>query len=283
MSLPPIFVADLFPLVSERTVAVLRGLSPEEWNLPTVSSKRRVRDVASHLLDGSLRRLSLHRDGYQAPDGSAQPREGESLVAFLARLNEEWEVGTRRLSPRVIVDLMEQADRELAAWFASLDPFKEAIFPVVWAGEERSANWMDVARDYTEKWHHAQQIFDAIGRPSTITERRLFHPCLDIFLRALPWSLRDADAPRGAVATVRIVGDAGGEWNVARGDSEWDFVQRPVEDRPACIVTLSQESAWKVFTRRLDAEAALQRFPDIHIEGDRRLGCAVVEMVSVMA
>lgn len=90
MPLLPLFVADLFPLVSERTVALLRELSDEEWNLPTVSSKRRVRDVASHLLDGSLRRLSLHRDGYRAPDGSTQPRKGESLVAFLGPMNAEW-------------------------------------------------------------------------------------------------------------------------------------------------------------------------------------------------
>jgi hypothetical protein len=283
MPLPPVFVADLLPLVSERTVVLLRKLSPEEWNLPTVSSKRRVQDVASHLLDGSLRRLSLHRDGYHAPDRSTQPRRDESLVAFLARLNEEWEVGTRRLSPRVIVDLMEQADRELSAWFASLDPFGDAIFPVAWAGEERSANWMDVARDYAEKWHHAQQIFDATGRESAILERRLFHPCLDIFLRALSWSLRDAETSPGAVVTVRIVGEAGGEWSVVRDEGGWDFVEHSVEDTPLCVVTVTQESAWKLFTRRLDWETALHRFPDIRIEGDRGLGYAVVEMVSVMA
>lgn len=40
---------------------------------------------------------------------------------------------------------------DLAKFFASLDPFAPAIFPVAWAGEQESFNWMDVARDYTEK------------------------------------------------------------------------------------------------------------------------------------
>ena len=37
---------------------------------------------------------------------------------------------------------------------------------------------MDMARDYTEKWHHTQQIFDATKRPSTIMSRRLGHVIL---------------------------------------------------------------------------------------------------------
>ena len=40
-----------------------------------------------------------------------------------------------------------------------------AIFSVAWAGESESENWFDVARDYTERWHHQQQIRDAVGRP----------------------------------------------------------------------------------------------------------------------
>ena len=188
MAMPPILVADLFPEVTSRLLELLRSLSPDEWHLPTVSSRRTVKDIASHLLDGTLRRLSMQRDGYRPADGWSQPRADESLVVFLNRLNDEWEVGTRRLSPAVLVGLIEWADAQLAELFRSLDPHAPAIFPVAWAGEERSENWMDVARDYTEKWHHTQQIFDATDRPSTIMNRRLGHPCLDIFMRALPFT-----------------------------------------------------------------------------------------------
>ena len=69
MPMPPILVADLFPEVSGRLVELLRSLSLEEWHLPTVSSRRTVKDIASHLLDGSFRRLSMQRDGYRPADG----------------------------------------------------------------------------------------------------------------------------------------------------------------------------------------------------------------------
>src|SRR5688572_24092533 len=104
---------------------------------------------------------------------------------------------------------------------AGLDPFAPAIYPVAWAGEMEALNWLDVAREYTEKWHHTQQIFDATWRPSTITGRRLLHPCLDTFMWALPFTYRDAPAEDGAAVTVVIRGEAGGEWTVRREAGQW--------------------------------------------------------------
>jgi uncharacterized protein (TIGR03083 family) len=216
MSMRPIFTADAFPALSQRLLELLRSLAPDEWQLPTVSSRRTVKDIVSHLLDGSLRRLSMQRDGYRA----VQPSESESLLDFLNRLNDEWEVASRRLSPQVLVELIAWADDQLAALFKSLDPFGPAIFPVAWAGEEQSANWMDIAREFTEKWHHTQQIFAATGRPSTIMTRELGGLCLDIFMRALPFTFRNVAAEPGATVTVSVTGEAGGSWHI--------------ENRPKC-------------------------------------------------
>ena len=282
MPMPPILVADLFPEVSGRLVELLRSLSLEEWHLPTVSSRRTVKDIASHLLDGSFRRLSMQRDGYRPADGRSQPRPGEPLVEFLNRLNDEWETGTRRLSPKLLVGLIEWADGQLAELFRSLDPHGPALFPVAWAGEERSENWMDVAREYTEKWHHAQQIFDATGRPSTIGTRRLMHPCLDTFRRALPVAFRGVDAEVGTVVAVVVTGEAGGRWAVERQPGGWVQVSEP--PRPAAsTVTLDPDTAWRLVTKRRDRAAVLARFPDIRVQGDEALGGHVLDTVSVMA
>jgi hypothetical protein len=280
--MPPILVADLFPEVSQRLVELLRSLCAEEWHLPTVSSRRTVKDIASHLLDGSLRRLSMQRDGYRPADGRSQPRAGEPLVDFLNRLNDEWEAGTRRLSPKVLVDLTEWADAQLAAFFRSLDPHGPAIFPVAWAGEERSENWMDVARDYTEKWHHAQQVFDATKRPSTILNRLLGHPCLDIFMRALPFTFRGVEADRGSVVTVAVTGDAGGNWHVERREQGWEQVAESPRSS-AATVTMDQDTAWKLVTKRRSMDAIRQQFPGIRITGVESLGLHALGMVSVMA
>ena len=71
--LAPILVAGLHREINGHLVDLLRSLAPEDWHRPTGSSQRNVKDIASHLLDGSLRRLSLQRDGYSPPDGRPVP------------------------------------------------------------------------------------------------------------------------------------------------------------------------------------------------------------------
>ena len=282
MALPPILVADLFPEVTNRLVVLLQSLSAEEWHLPTVSSRRTVKDIASHLLDGSLRRLSMQRDKYRPSDGWSQPLAGEPLMNFLNRLNDEWETGTRRLSTKVLTDLIVWADAQLADLFRSLDPHGTAIFPVAWAGEERSENWMDIARDYTEKWHHTQQIFEATKRPSTIMNQRLGHPCLDIFMRALPFTFRNTAADLGSVVTVSITGEAGGKWHVQRRLAGWEQIVEALSS-PTATVTMDQDTVWKLVTKRRSREANRQQFPAIEFTGNESLGLQVLDMVSVMA
>jgi hypothetical protein len=280
-SFPPIRVERMFREISSHMVNLLRVLQPAEWHLPTSSSERNVKDVVSHLLDGSLRRLSMQRDGYVVPDHSSQKQPDESLLEFLNRLNSDWDKATRRLSPNVLTGLIEWADGQLADLFESLDPFGPAIFQVAWAGEEQSQNWMDVARDYTEKWHHTQQIFDATGRPSTITERRLFHPCLDIFFRALPFTFRGVDAKVETSIALRITGDAADTWYIERTSNGWQQVIEPT--RPVTsTVTMDQITAWRLVTKRRTREQTLARFSDILIEGDTELGSHILDMVSMM-
>lgn len=182
----------------------------------------------------------------------------------------------------MLIALTEWADAGLADLFRSLDPHAPALFPVAWAGEEASENWMDVARDYTEKWHHTQQLFDATGRPSTIAGRDLYHPCLDTFMRALPFTFRDVDAEDGTVVAVGVTGEAGGTWCVERRAAGW--VQVPESPRPAAsTVILGPDTAWRLVTKRRDRAAVFAQFPDIRIDGDRELGELVLGTVSVMA
>ncbi len=276
----PILVAHLFPEISQHLVDLLRSLSCDEWHRPTVSSRRNVKDVVSHLLDGSLRRLSMQRDNYRPPDGSSFPHGSETLVDFLNRLNDEWEVGTRRLSPTVLIGLTEWADKQLADLFQSLDPHAPAFFPVAWAGELQSANWLDIGRDYTEKWHHTQQIFEAVNKPTTIMVPHLAYPCFSIFMRALPFTLAATEVVIGTVVCVVIEGECGGVWYVQRHQRSWQFT----ETQPATTtVRIHQDTFWKLVTKRRTAEQLRSQFGQVQIDGDKALGSRVLEMVSVMA
>src|SRR4051794_41315081 len=127
--LTPLDTAPLFPGLHGELIALLRGLSPEDWERPTVAGAWRVRDVAAHLLDGSLRKLSVYRDGHALRPDEVTDGYG-SLVRFLNRLNAEWVGAAGRFSPRVLTDLLDWVGPQTAALVAALPPHGEAIFPV---------------------------------------------------------------------------------------------------------------------------------------------------------
>ena len=214
MRLGPLITAHLFPTLDGRLIDLLRSLTSDEWERQTIAPRWKVKDVAAHLLDTQLRKLSFDRDGCM-PSPPPVIKSDRDLVAFIDRLNAEGVTVYRRLSPPVLIAWMEQTSREAASYYASLDPFAPARFGVSWAGESASANWFDVARELTERWHHQQQIRLAVGEPAgtaqnpsanasrslhAIMTPELYHP-LDCFMRALPFhyrSMSTAGAPSGS-------------------------------------------------------------------------------------
>src|SRR5260370_18193802 len=244
----PILCAHLFRKVDERLIDLLSSLTPGEWDLPTIAPLWKVRDVAAHLLDTALRKLSIVRDScYVEPVNIRSPQD---LIALVNRLNHEGATLYRRLSPKVLIDMMKEACEQRARFHESLDPFAPAAFAVSWAGEEGSLNWFDTARELTERWHHQQQIRLATNRPGLVTPE-LYHPVLDCFVRGLPHLYRDVGAPAGTVLLLEISGDCGGRWFLSKGSAGWHFV-KPSDEKPASRVTIPQEFAWLVFTKGID-------------------------------
>ncbi|HSK79176.1 MAG TPA: maleylpyruvate isomerase N-terminal domain-containing protein [Thermoanaerobaculia bacterium] len=274
----PVSTVHLFAPRSGELVALLRGLSPEDWERPTVAGSWRVRDVAAHLLDTDLRRLSMHRDGHVAPPPDPPIQGYSDLVRYINRLNAGWvEMASQRMSPRVITGLLAWTGPQVAEFFASLPPHGRAVIPVAWAGENESENWMDVGREYTEKWHHQEQIRDAVGAPG-LTSRRWLFPMLDLSMRALPHAFRGVEAREGTAFAMTITGDAGGVWSLVRGDGRWSLWVGE-EAEPAARVRVDAETAWRIFYNALPPEAAAAR---VEIEGDPRLGAAFLKTRSVM-
>src|SRR6267378_3247889 len=177
--LKPILAAHLFPKLDGMLIELLCSLEPEDWEKQTVSPKWKVKDVAAHLLDTPLRGVSIGRDTYLAENPGIN--SASDLAAFINRLNQEGVNVYRRLSPAVLIALMEVATRSLAELHASRDPYAMAPYGVSWAGEEKSANWFDTAREFTERWHHQQQIRLAVSKPGIMT-REFYYPVLDCFL-----------------------------------------------------------------------------------------------------
>jgi uncharacterized protein (TIGR03083 family) len=269
----PIFTAHLFAPLEARLIELLRGLDAGDWERPTLASGWTVKDVAGHLLDTSLRKLSACRDGWTL----LGPREGEDLVAFINRLNLEGVGFLARLSPHLLTAIIETASAQYVTYHESLDPFGEATFAVSWAGEGRSLNWFDTAREYTERWHHQQQIRLAVGRPG-IETCELYHPVLDCFMRALPFTYRGLDRPPGTLARFFVSGECGGTWFLHRSPDGWQLVSEAA-GRPASETTIPESIAWRLFTKGIDRREARAQ---LHISGDEELGLGVLQMVAIV-
>jgi uncharacterized protein (TIGR03083 family) len=262
--------------VDAELLELLRSLEPEEWDRPTVAPLWRVRDIAAHLLDTALRKLSMVRDACFVE--AVEVRSQRDLVTLVNRLNQEGVTVYRRLSSKVLIDIMTVSCEQSAHFHESLDPFAPASFPVSWAGEERSLNWFDTARELTERWHHQQQIRLATNRPGGMTPE-VYGPVLDCFLRGLPHLYRDFDAPAGTSLLVEVSGECGGRWFLARESSHWRFTNAPAGDI-AAHVTIPQEIAWRIFTRGCDREWARHQ---IEVDGARDLGEKVLELTAIVA
>jgi uncharacterized protein (TIGR03083 family) len=266
-------VIDLIPRIDSKLIEMLRSLADDDW-VRSATPKWRVKDVAGHLLDGNLRRLSMARDGYWG-----EPFSGTSLVDFLNQLNADWVRAMRRISPQVLTWLLEQSNRQVEDYFKSLDPKGQAVFAVSWAGEEKSKNWFDIAREYTEKWHHQQQIREAVGRDNgAIMGRELYYPVLDTFMRSLPHGYREVPAAEGVTIAIRVTGESGGTWYLRRGAADWELSgDEGGEIRGE--VTIPQEIAWKVFTKGLTVEGARTQ---LKFSGDEALTSAILKVVAIV-
>ena len=273
--LPPIDAAPLFADLDAALLTLLRSLRDADWSRPTVAGAWTVRDVTAHLLDTALRRLSFARDGWLP---GADIRSDADLVALINTVNAEGVRAFGRLSPPVLIALMEVATRQLSDYMQALDPHGAAVFAVSWAGEAESPNWFDAARELTERWHHQQQIRDAVDRPGIMTPR-LYRPVLDCFLRALPHRYRGVEAAAGSIVQVVVSGDCGGEWHLARRSTGWRLVEGADRTRIVARTTIPQEIAWRIFTKgitRTDAERA------VRLEGDETLAQPVLSLVAIV-
>ena len=272
---PPIETLHLFPLINEKLISLLKQLSPGDWQKQTVAKQWVVKDVAAHLLDGNYRRIALNRDGWTGAPGN-NFGSYEELVHYLNTMNADWVKAARRLSPAILIELLESTNAIVYKEFSKLDPFTLAAYPVSWAGETKSYNWFDIAREYTERWLHQQQIRDAINDNEIMTTE-LYGPFLNIFMQAWPYTMKEVNAEEGTVLKTTVTGI--GEWYLKREQEEWKL-ENNGEKTITAETIIDSEIAWKLFSKSIRKEDVNA---GININGEQSFGVKVLEMVSVMA
>lgn len=271
---PPIDARPLFAPEQAALTDTLRGLAPADWAKEAVPGWS-VRDLAAHILGDYYGRLGRDRDDHRDGPG---PAPGESLEAFIHRTNQEWVDAYRRVSPAALTDTLELVGGQTAAFFEATDPGSPSL-GVSWAGVDPAPKWLDSARDFTEFWTHRQQIRHAVGQV-TDPGPRFLSVVLDTFMRALPHTLRGVAAPAGTQVQLQVDAEAphGGTWTATATGDRWSLAE-PAAGRPAALVRLDTETAWRLCTRGIHPDAALDR---AQIDGNPELAEAACQIVSII-
>lgn len=219
-------------------LGLLAGLPGERWSSATSAGAWLVKDVALHLIDGDLTRLSAERDADRTgllPDAGS----GAEFAELLAAKNERWLHATRYLSARTTRELLTFSTAQVAAWTRVAD--LRAPKRVTWASAEPVPCWLDLAREFTETWVHHQQVRHAVGLPTDATR---LPTVLRTFVWALPHQYR-VHAPVGTQVEVDL--DSGGSWTLtSSGTGHWslDSSSGPPAD---ASVRFASEAAWRSF------------------------------------
>ena len=274
----PIFTADLLPVLDAKLVSLLRSIADKEWRIQTIASEWTVKDTAAHLLDGNIRSLSMLRDGYfgEQPGNFNTTKD---LIVFLNTVNADWVRAMKRVSPAMIIELLVITGKEYCTMLQSLDPFENAMLPVAWAGESQSHNWFHIAREYTEKWHHQQQMRLAVNQAGPLYTKELYYPHLDTSMRALPFHYRNIKGTAGEFVRFIITGEGGGEWYLYYDGMNW-LLMYDISGRSSCDISIEGSVAWRIFTKGI-SRAEAEKY--VTISGRTDLGEIIFDMLTVMA
>jgi hypothetical protein len=272
---PIINTIELFPIINNALIELLESLSNTDWEKETVVPGRSVKDLAAHIIDGSFRRLSMCRDNYNSniPDITCYA----DLVDHIQQMNKNWIKTFKIVSPKLIISLLKFSEPELYKYLSTLKTEDKAIFPVAWAGENESTNWFDIAREYTEKWHHQMQIRLAVNKPG-IDSTQLFYPVIDTFMRGLPHVYQSSQAENGSNIAITVTGKAGGEWFIEEFQQNWRLSKK-MTSSPIAKITMSDSIVWRLFTGSIDPNIAKE---EAKIEGEEALVIPMFKYKAVM-
>jgi hypothetical protein len=184
------------------------------------------------------------------------------------RTNQEWVVACRRLSPHLLIEMLEWAGSVADQLWLSR-PLDEPSLGVSWAGVDPAPLWLDAAREVTEYWVHERQLREAVGNhmeglPDMAT-------VLDVFTRGLPYTLGRFNVGEH-VNRIRVESE-GRSWRFRRHGDRWSYSNEANPDE--AVVAFDAELLWRRWTR--------QPFtPPIDIDSLSPLERAVLDHVGIV-
>ncbi len=272
--LEPVIVSHLFPELLNELIDLMRGLTKDEWNCPTICGPWSVKDVCAHLLGVEIGNLSWRRDGFSS---FLDLESYEQLVQLINDHNDRWVKSARNISPRLLIDMLKFNGEQGVEFFQSIDPFEMGV-PIDWIGPDPAPVWVDLAREYTERWHHQQHIRDAVDKPG-LKDTRFLGPILDTFILGVPRTFRSNIAEEDTAIQIRTKGVVSRNWILAYKEDAWRLYEGAL-DNPQASVSIPDDVAWRIFTNGIPLDDARKQ---VQLFGDQYLAEKVLDTISIIA
>ena len=241
-------VPSLFAVERGRLILLLASLAAADWELQTPCPAWSVLGLCAHLLGDDLAWLSRHRDRHLG--APSPPLDELGFAAWLDDLQAEWVHAARRLSPRLIVDLLGWTGPQVVEELRDQLP-SGMTGSVSWAGPGPVPVWLDQLRELSEHWIHRQQLLQAVGRPSDLRPD-LAGAVLDGLRWAYPYRLSSMAAADGDTVTITISGPVTRTWHLVAQPDGWQY--RPaIGSRIVATFALTTEQAWRLLSNNLRA------------------------------
>jgi len=260
---PPGDIPELFGLERSRLVELLATVGESDWHRPSPCPEWTVLGLCAHLAGTDLSLLARHRDHYlgtPSPDGLTETE----FIEWLDELQMEWVRGARRLSPRLVTDLLAWTGPQVVDALRRIEPMPGPA-RVSWAGPDGVPGWLDQVRELSECWIHRQQLLQALGRAPDLRPE-LAGPILEGLRWAYPFRLQQIRAEPGDTVSIDIAGPVSATWQLVADPSGWNYQSGP-GSRVVASLSMTTDEAWRLLTNNL-APADQER---LRVSGDARV------------
>lgn len=245
----------------DRLLDLLRPLTDGDWRRPTACPGWDVLGLAVHLLGADLGLVSQRRDQFMGTPSPQNLSESE-FIDWLDALQAQWVLAARRISPRLVVEVLEWSGPRLVEVFEA-EGLSAMGARVSWAGPEPAPVWLDQLRELSEYWIHRQQLLEALDRPPDL-DPLLLRPVLLGLRGAYPHRLTEARVPTTGQVLIEIGEPIDEDWILVPNHGTWEFTEgsnRNVIARGS----FTADQAWRLLTNNLDRDV------DLDLRGDDRI------------
>jgi uncharacterized protein (TIGR03084 family) len=195
--------------------SLVANLDAQDWNRSTAAEGWSIGDAISHLafFDRTARLAAVDADAFTADTKTM-------YASVVTGVDLSVEFG-RSISTAELLDAWRVGRSALVEALRTLDPKSR----VIWYGPAMSARSFATAR-LMETWAHGQDVADALGLPSLVSDRLRHVAHIGVGARAFSYIVRGRDVPDEPVR-VELLGPSRDTWtwgdpdaaNTVRGDA----------------------------------------------------------------